>query len=158
MAVSGIGLTLDDLGMDLGEDVAGVPAWQVRARGICICGHRVAAHRGANGRCFGVPQGNRLHIHQSDVECACALMVPIMLVPDARPFRATWKSAAPVHPFTYGLLKLGVGRVETWLVDVPFVCMQCGQVGGVRPAYAPGQHRRFSGLLCDLCAPEENAS
>ena len=153
------GPSLEELGMAVEPTgVGGLPTWEIQDRAICVCGHRIAAHRGERRTCFGVPQGRRLVNAQSEVDCACTHMVPIIMVPDARPFRATYRSAMPEHPFTVGLIKLGLNRVEHWLVDVPLVCMNCGQVGGVRAAYWPGSRRAVSGMFCDgpRCAPVPN--
>jgi hypothetical protein len=150
-----MGLTLEDIGMVLPATIKGHQVWEVRARGICICGHRVNAHRGAAGTCYGIPHGRRLYKGQTEVDCACTLMVPVILVPDARPFRATWKSAMPSHPFTTALVRLGVDKAE-WLVDLPLTCVVCGQTAGVRASYQPGSMRKVSAFACEACAPDEN--
>jgi hypothetical protein len=150
-----VGLTAEDLGMVLPETVAGHQVWEVRARGICVCGHRVNAHRGAAGTCYGVPRGRRRNRAQTEVDCGCRSMVPVILVGDARPFRATWRSAMPAHPFTSALISLGIEKAE-WLVPVPLACAACGRVGGVRAAYQPGSMRTVSAFACETCAPVEN--
>lgn len=133
----------------------GLPTWEVRERGICICGHRVSAHRGERNTCYGVPQGRRLVNAQSEVDCGCTSLYPVITVGNSRSFRATWRSAMPEHPFTVALFRLGPENVEQWLVDTPLVCMNCGQVGGVRAAYWPGSRRTVSGFFCQGpdCAP-----
>ncbi len=144
-------LTRADFGMRDLPMVAGVPEWIVRRKGICVCGHRVMAHRGDRGTCWGVPLGRRTHNREEAVRCLCVRMLPVVLVSDTRAFRATWKSADPLHPFRHALSKLRPDQVEQWLVEYPMRCETCERVGGVDVVFYPGTHRMQSAMLCVEC-------
>lgn len=150
-------MSFAEVGLDLsGGEVRGHSKKEIWDKGICVCGHRVAAHQA--GVCRGVPSGRRKYATQMATDCACQVLTPVVLVSDTRPFRMTWRSAQPDHPLNATLARVGPDAVIDWLVDVPLACARCGATGGVRAAYAPGTLRRVSALLCQNaeCAPVEN--
>ena len=157
-------MSFEDVGLDLtGGSVRGHSKKEIWERGICACGHRVAAHDAlpdGRAQCRGVSKGKRLYRTQMETDCVCVLLAPVVLVKDTRPFRMTWRSAMPEHPLNATLARVGAGAVIDWLVETPLVCQnpRCARVGGVRAAYAPGTLRQASALLCDGpdSAPVEN--
>lgn len=140
------------MGVMLPAMIGGVPSWEVRQRGICVCGHRVMAHK-MDGACHGVQASRRRYAQQTAMDCQCIRLYPVATVPDTRPFRATWLSAQPEHPFTKALYMLGDARVIAWLVD-PRRCEVCSESGeDVRAVYEVGTNRNVSLLACRTCRP-----
>ena len=152
-------MSFEDVGLDLaGGAVGGHSKKAVWDKGICVCGHRVAAHATVADRveCRGVSKGSRLYRTQMLTDCSCRLLTPVVLVQDTRPFRTTWRSALPDHPLNAALGRVGPEAVIDWLIPVPLVCWKCERVGGVRAVYAPGTRREVLAMLCGDCAPDEN--
>ncbi len=155
-----MGLSPSEIGLVLDEsDVAGFPGWEVAARGICACGHRMAKHR--YGHCEGVPTGRKTtHAKVEDNACVCREPRPVLMVKDGRLFQLSWKVAHPAHPFTAAVRALDPAKIEAWLIETPPRCEnpECTTedrgVGRVRMAYQPGTRRMRSALTCPACAPE----
>lgn len=146
-------LTAEELGLILPEPINGQTPQEIAQKGICICGHRVSKHR--SGRwCAGVPVGRRKYSTAEETDCRCLEAVPVMTVADVRPFQASWLSSLPSHPFEYGLSRIGLEKVNAWLVETPLRCVnpECPSEGaGVRVRYAAGTNRALSVFMCDLC-------
>lgn len=149
--------TAEELGLIMTEGRAGLTPQEIAQRGICSCGHRVSKHRQTSRGvlCQGVPKGRRLSRTMDETDCRCSVIDPVIVVADVRPFQASWRSALPEHPFTYGLRRVGLEKVTAWLVDTPLVCAACGGVGGgVRMVYQGGSGRSVSGFVCQACRPD----
>lgn len=149
-------LTAEELGLIMPEAINGQTPQDIAQKGICACGHRVSKHR--PGRwCAGVPIGRRKYATAEETDCRCRVAVPVITVADVRPFQASWLSSLPSHPFEYGLSRIGLSKVNAWLVETPLRCVNpdCPSGGGgVRMRYVPGTNRELSVFACEPCYQE----
>jgi hypothetical protein len=142
------------------DDVMGHRPDVIQARGVCMCGHRVAKHS-VSGLCQGVPTGRMvLDRTVTETACSCTGVRPVLLAEDARKFQLSWRTAYPAHPLTVALRRAEIDRVEiTWLIapeDVRCEAPGCERTETVRPVYQPGTFRKVSVMACTQCVPVAN--